>query len=103
MDTSKNTPAANLQSQEKFSRNDHKSSSIGLLGTENSSYGTFVENEGSVAFDGSSFESTDMNRSPKYGTTSGLAFINVSYEVPRSFSCIPWVKKNSKTILKPAR
>ena len=68
-------------------------------GGEKSSYGTFLGTEESSPLM-SSYSSLLSCRKPENKATSGLAFINISYQVPQTLG---WLPGNSKTILKPAR
>ena len=72
-------------------------------GAEKSSYGSFLETEetGSIMSPSTSLLS---KRESEKKTTSGLAFVNVSYQVPPTFGWLPGnTKTKAKTILKPAR
>lgn len=77
--------------------------SLGKAESSGKSYGTFLVTRKSASFGVSPSNSVNCKTSPKYVTESNLAFVNVSYEVPQTFSWLPSVRKSSKIILQQAR
>ena len=70
-------------------------------GAEKSNYGSFLATEETtsiVSSSGSLLRKREAEQIP-----SGLAFVNVSYQVPPTFGWLPGNKSMAKTILRPAR
>ena len=77
-----------------------QSSSYG--GAEKSNYGSFLATEETTSVVSSS--SSLLNKREPAETLSGLAFVNVSYQVPPTFGWLPGnTMTKAKTILRPAR
>ena len=70
-------------------------------GAEKSNYGSFLVTEETTSIVSSS--SSLLRKREAEQVPSGLAFVNVSYQVPPTFGWLPGNKSKAKTILRPAR
>ena len=71
-------------------------------GAEKSNYGSFLATEETTSVVSSS--SSLLSKREPVKTLSGLAFVNVSYQVPPKFGWLPGnTMSKAKTILRPAR